>query len=49
MILCWDHTALNIILCFLEEDLKATLEFSREKLPKASPIWEREKNIVLDT
>lgn len=34
---------------FLEDGLKATLEFSREKLPKVSPIWERKKCIVLDT
>lgn len=33
-------------LCFLEEGLKATLEFSREKLPKTSSLWRREECII---
>lgn len=48
MIFCGDYTVFDVILCFLEEGLKTTLEFSN-KNSQRHPHLRQKKKVILDT
>lgn len=49
MIFCRDYTVFDVILCFLERGLKATLEFSNKNSQRHLPLETEKKKIIPDT